>query len=192
MTAQKDPEANREHDVAINTTTDMGDENIRSTSESGNRITSSLSKWYKLLLEAGVEENGIRPVPPEGRTEKQLSNLFTVFFTCLLCILPLVAEAVENITGADNEKVAHWSPRHGRIRPGSARCFVDHHLLQYCDMPTPGLHQSRRIQNGNATDDTSQVLVWVSLEPGICSESATDAACVRLSQVISRCHTTPS
>ena len=92
MTAQKDLEANREHDVAINTTTDMGDENMRSTSGSENRITNSLSKWYNLLLKAGVEENGIRPVPPEGRTETQLSNLFTVFFTCLLCILPLVVE----------------------------------------------------------------------------------------------------
>ncbi|RBR06432.1 uncharacterized protein FIESC28_11055 [Fusarium coffeatum] len=97
MTAQKDLEANREHDVAINTTTNMGDENMHSISESGNRITSSLSKWYKLLLEAGVEENGIRPVPPEGRTETQLSNLFTVFFTCLLCILPLPTGALGTV-----------------------------------------------------------------------------------------------
>jgi hypothetical protein len=45
-------------------------------------------KWYQKLLDAGVEENGIKPVPLEQRTSTQYSNLFTVFFTCLLCLLP--------------------------------------------------------------------------------------------------------
>jgi hypothetical protein len=45
-------------------------------------------KWYRRLLDAGVEENGIKPVPLEQRTSTQYSNLFTVFFTCLLCLLP--------------------------------------------------------------------------------------------------------
>lgn len=45
-------------------------------------------KWYQKLLDAGVEENGIKPVPTEQRTSTQYSNLFTVFFTCLLCLLP--------------------------------------------------------------------------------------------------------
>lgn len=45
-------------------------------------------RWYQKLLDAGVEENGVKPVPLEQRTSTQYSNLFTVFFTCLLCLLP--------------------------------------------------------------------------------------------------------
>lgn len=45
-------------------------------------------KWYQKLLDVGVEENGVKPVPLEQRTSTQYSNLFTVFFTCLLCLLP--------------------------------------------------------------------------------------------------------
>ncbi|TRX98841.1 hypothetical protein FHL15_000183 [Xylaria flabelliformis] len=47
------------------------------------------TRWYRKLLDAGVEENGIKPVPVEKRTNTQYNNLFTVFFTGLLCILPL-------------------------------------------------------------------------------------------------------
>ncbi|RWA10023.1 hypothetical protein EKO27_g5093 [Xylaria grammica] len=47
------------------------------------------TRWYQRLLDAGVEENGIKPVPVEKRTNTQYNNLFTVFFTGLLCILPL-------------------------------------------------------------------------------------------------------
>lgn len=50
-------------------------------------------KWYQKLLDAGVEENGIKPVPLEQRTSTQYSNLFTVFFTCLLCLLPYVTKS---------------------------------------------------------------------------------------------------
>ncbi|WQF80270.1 Putative purine-cytosine permease [Colletotrichum destructivum] len=46
-------------------------------------------KWYQRLLDAGVEENGIHPVPLEARTNTNYSNLFTVFFTSLLCLLPI-------------------------------------------------------------------------------------------------------
>jgi hypothetical protein len=45
-------------------------------------------KWYQKLLDMGVEENGIKPVPVELRTQTQYNNIFTVFFTCLLCLLP--------------------------------------------------------------------------------------------------------
>ena len=46
------------------------------------------SKWYQKLLDLGVEENGIKPVPLEFRTQTKYSDIFTVYFTCLLCILP--------------------------------------------------------------------------------------------------------
>ncbi|KAK3379953.1 permease for cytosine/purines, uracil, thiamine, allantoin-domain-containing protein [Lasiosphaeria ovina] len=46
-------------------------------------------RWYQRLIDAGIEENGIRPVPIERRTSTQYGHLFTVFFTCLLCLLPL-------------------------------------------------------------------------------------------------------
>lgn len=45
-------------------------------------------KWFQRLLDAGVEENGIQPVPIEERTNENYSNLFTVFFSSLLCLLP--------------------------------------------------------------------------------------------------------
>lgn len=47
-------------------------------------------RWYEKLVEAGVEENGIRPVALGQRKETQYNKLFTVFFTCLLCVLPYV------------------------------------------------------------------------------------------------------
>ncbi|KAK1782491.1 purine-cytosine permease [Copromyces sp. CBS 386.78] len=46
-------------------------------------------KWYQNLIDVGVEENGIQPVPIEGRTSTQYNQLFTVFFTCLLSLLPV-------------------------------------------------------------------------------------------------------
>jgi hypothetical protein len=50
--------------------------------------TENNPKWYQKLLDMGVEENGIKPVPVELRTQTQYNNIFTVFFTCLLCLLP--------------------------------------------------------------------------------------------------------
>ncbi|KAH6856566.1 permease for cytosine/purines, uracil, thiamine, allantoin-domain-containing protein [Chaetomium sp. MPI-CAGE-AT-0009] len=52
-------------------------------------IASLAAKDGERLLDAGVEENGIKPVPVDQRTSTQYSNLFTVFFTCLLCLLPI-------------------------------------------------------------------------------------------------------
>jgi len=51
--------------------------------------TDNHPRWYKRLLDSGFEENGIKPVPLELRTSRQYNNLFTVFFTCLLCLLPI-------------------------------------------------------------------------------------------------------
>ncbi|KAK4165860.1 hypothetical protein QBC43DRAFT_332951 [Cladorrhinum sp. PSN259] len=45
--------------------------------------------WYQRLLDAGFEENGIKPVPIEHRTSRKYNNLFTVFLSCLLCLLPI-------------------------------------------------------------------------------------------------------
>lgn len=44
--------------------------------------------WRK-ILGWGVEENGIIPVPIEKRTDKRIFNLFTVWLTALLCLLPI-------------------------------------------------------------------------------------------------------
>ncbi|KAJ9138947.1 Purine-cytosine permease fcyB [Pleurostoma richardsiae] len=46
-------------------------------------------KWYQRLLDVGVEENGIKPVPVEKRTNTNYFNLFTVMFTALMCLLPV-------------------------------------------------------------------------------------------------------
>ncbi|TDZ26219.1 Purine-cytosine permease FCY21 [Colletotrichum orbiculare MAFF 240422] len=55
-------------------------------------------KWYQRLLDAGVEENGIRPVPAAERTNTNYSNLFTVFFSSLLCLLPIPTGALATAT----------------------------------------------------------------------------------------------
>lgn len=45
-------------------------------------------RWYQRILDVGVEENGIKPVPLEKRTDGRFYNLFTVMFTALMCLLP--------------------------------------------------------------------------------------------------------
>ncbi|KAH7160797.1 permease for cytosine/purines, uracil, thiamine, allantoin-domain-containing protein [Dactylonectria macrodidyma] len=70
---------------------DTGDDNSEVSVKHG---PVSNSRWYLKLLDAGVEENGIRPVPREERTQTEYSELFTVFFTCLLCVLPLPTGAL--------------------------------------------------------------------------------------------------
>jgi len=47
-------------------------------------------KWYQRLLDAGAEENGVKPVPVDQRTSTKYNNMFTIFFTALLCLLPYV------------------------------------------------------------------------------------------------------
>ncbi|PKS09029.1 hypothetical protein jhhlp_003642 [Lomentospora prolificans] len=56
------------------------------------------SKWYQKLLDLGIEENGIKPVPVELRTQTKYSDIFTVFFSCLLNILPIPTGAMATIT----------------------------------------------------------------------------------------------
>jgi hypothetical protein len=43
--------------------------------------------WFR-VLNWGVEEGGIAPIPVEKRTDTRYVNLFTVWFTALLCLLP--------------------------------------------------------------------------------------------------------
>ena len=43
--------------------------------------------WFR-VLNWGVEEGGIEPVPAEKRKDPRYINLFTVWFTALLCLLP--------------------------------------------------------------------------------------------------------
>jgi hypothetical protein len=60
----------------------------------------AVNKWEELSFEAkpkplwfrvlnwGVEEGGIAPIPVEKRTDTRYINLFSVWFTALLCLLP--------------------------------------------------------------------------------------------------------
>jgi len=61
------------------------------------RESSRNPKWYQRLLDAGVEENGVLPVSLEKRTNTNYSNLFTVFFTSLLCLLPIPTGALATV-----------------------------------------------------------------------------------------------
>lgn len=45
-------------------------------------------KWYQKILDFGVEENGIKPVPIEQRTQKRYLDLCTVMCSALLNLLP--------------------------------------------------------------------------------------------------------
>ena len=43
--------------------------------------------WFR-VLNWGVEEGGIAPISVSKRTDTRYVNLFTVWFTALLCLLP--------------------------------------------------------------------------------------------------------
>ncbi len=53
-----------------------------------NPVPEKNPRWYQRLIDAGFEDNGIKPVPVEQRTNTQYSNLFTIFFTSMLSLLP--------------------------------------------------------------------------------------------------------
>jgi hypothetical protein len=46
--------------------------------------------WFR-VLNFGVEQGGIAPIPLENRTDTRYLNLLTVWFTALLCLLPQVS-----------------------------------------------------------------------------------------------------
>ncbi|KAF4345329.1 Purine-cytosine permease FCY22 [Fusarium beomiforme] len=94
MAALKDLEAGHEPHISEHTTNNKENGENTSVSSTAHQEIGLPSKWFRRMLDAGVEENGILPVPPEQRTQTQPSNLFTVFFTCLLCILPLPTGAL--------------------------------------------------------------------------------------------------
>ncbi|ERS97726.1 purine-cytosine permease [Sporothrix schenckii 1099-18] len=56
------------------------------------------STWYQRLVDAGFEDNGIKPVPLEARTNTRYSNLFTIFFTSMLSLLPLPTGILGTLT----------------------------------------------------------------------------------------------
>ncbi|OAA55348.1 cytosine-purine permease [Niveomyces insectorum RCEF 264] len=56
------------------------------------------AKWYQRLLDAGFEENGVKPVPIDKRTNTQYSNLFTIFFTSMLSLLPIPTGVLATLT----------------------------------------------------------------------------------------------
>lgn len=45
-------------------------------------------KWLQKIIDFGVEDNGIKPVPLEQRTEKRVWSLGTVMCSALLNLLP--------------------------------------------------------------------------------------------------------
>ncbi|KAF5532146.1 Purine-cytosine permease FCY22 [Fusarium napiforme] len=94
MAVFKDLEANQGFHLSEHARNNTENGESASVSTTKNAKTGVFSRWYRKLLDAGVEENGVRPVPIEERTQTQHSNLFTVFFTCLLCILPLPTGAL--------------------------------------------------------------------------------------------------
>ncbi|CAK7268883.1 hypothetical protein SEPCBS119000_003287 [Sporothrix epigloea] len=56
------------------------------------------TRWYQRLIDAGFEDNGVKPVPLEERTNTQYSDLFTIFFTSMLSLLPLPTGILGTLT----------------------------------------------------------------------------------------------
>lgn len=71
------------HDIEKATSSDTSSPVYASFRGSKARV----SRWQRVLT-WGVEENGIVPVPCEERTDNRVVNLFTIWFTALLCLLP--------------------------------------------------------------------------------------------------------
>lgn len=88
MPANGGVETDRELNVLEQTIAHNANYGSLASCASANRVTAIASGLHRLLLNMGVEENGVQPVPPEERTDTQHSNIFTVFFTCLLSVLP--------------------------------------------------------------------------------------------------------
>ncbi|KAL0472296.1 hypothetical protein QR685DRAFT_231759 [Neurospora intermedia] len=65
--------------------------NFSSTMKEGdaddNRSKKGNPTWYQKLIDAGIEENGIQPVPLQGRTSTQYNQLFTVFLYWLVVFI---------------------------------------------------------------------------------------------------------
>ncbi|KIL92820.1 purine-cytosine permease fcy22 [Fusarium avenaceum] len=94
MAANRGLEAGRELNVLEQTIAYNANDGSLTPCASANQVTSIASGLHGLFLNIGVEENGVRPVPPEERTDTRHSNIFTVFFTCLLSVLPLPTGAL--------------------------------------------------------------------------------------------------
>lgn len=88
MAANMGLEAGRELSVLEQTIAHNANDGSLTPCTSANQVTAIALGLHRLLLNIGVEENGVQPVPPEGRTDTRHSNIFTVFFTCLLSVLP--------------------------------------------------------------------------------------------------------
>lgn len=88
MTANGDLEAGRELNALEQTIAHNANDGTLTPCASANQVTAIALGLHRLLRNIGVEENGVQPVPPEERTDTRHSNIFTVFFTCLLSVLP--------------------------------------------------------------------------------------------------------
>lgn len=64
------------------------DHSLIAENDRDDEVLKKRSALWRRVLGWGVEENGIVPVPLEKRLDERVANLFTVWFTALLCLLP--------------------------------------------------------------------------------------------------------
>lgn len=125
-------------------------------------------KWYQKLLDIGVEENGIKPVPLEQRTCTQYNNLFTVFFTCLLCLLPWVHFPVflSAWTSLTRRIWPQYPNRHARhVGHGHEleRRLSRHRFLCHVDLHSACLYGDWWHGDWAKAVDSSEIFLWVRI-----------------------------
>jgi len=139
--------------------------------ESGHSTRSSLSSFLSKAARLGrVELRGIAPIPVEERKVKRTVDVFTLWWCMNADILPCV------LTQGWKEAVARAGPQSGAlmqtqyrfrhawpitVRFGHRELRIGHIVLYARDDDFTGLLLDIGPENGNATDDTSAVQLWV-------------------------------
>ncbi|RDW80195.1 hypothetical protein BP6252_04833 [Coleophoma cylindrospora] len=89
------------HDIekhADSTSSAAPDAEISSSTSAIDASEKSKPLWLRILAKGGVEEGSIAPVPLAERKDTHVYHLFTMWFSGLLCLLPIVTGMVGTLS----------------------------------------------------------------------------------------------
>ncbi|KAL3426541.1 Purine-cytosine permease fcyB 1 [Phlyctema vagabunda] len=86
------------HDVEKFANASAAADSARRSNDTENTIEQKQKPLWCRILNWGVEENSIAPIPLAQRVDIRVANLFTVWFTALLCLLPIVTGMVGTLS----------------------------------------------------------------------------------------------